>query len=210
VRPLLESADEEQSDVIGTYLTMIGDEAFRCKDITEKLLDFSRMGEMRYQRTELRDLVRGMIEMLQHMGRYGRKTVELVDGLPVFSEVNPQEMKQVVLNLLTNALDSVEVGGRVTVEVESNGPRARLIVTDDGGGMTQEVLTHLFEPFFTRRRNGHGTGLGLSITYSIIADHNGEIEAHSDGPGHGSQFVITLPLTQVNQEKERENQYQAA
>ena len=63
--------------------------------------------------------------------------------------------------------------------------QAELTFTDNGCGMTDEVLEHLFEPFFTRRRDGQGTGLGLSITYRIVADHDGRIEAHSDGPGPG-------------------------
>jgi signal transduction histidine kinase len=74
--------------------------------------------------------------------------------------------------------------------------------------MTDEVLKHLFEPFFTRRRDGQGTGLGLSITYRIVADHGGHIDVHSDGPGRGSQFQVWLPL--VEQQKERDHRYQAA
>ena len=61
--------------------------------------------------------------------------------------------------------------------------------------MSEEVLKHLFEPFFTRRRGGQGTGLGLSITYRIVEEHGGEIEAVSDGPGAGSTFGVTLPAT---------------
>jgi signal transduction histidine kinase len=60
--------------------------------------------------------------------------------------------------------------------------------------MTDEVKQHIFEPFFTRRRDGQGTGLGMSITYRIISDHDGTIEVHSDGPGKGSRFTICLPL----------------
>ena len=71
---------------------------------------------------------------------------------------------------------------------------AELVVTDNGCGMTSEVQKHLFEPFFTRRRNGQGTGLGLSITYQIIEEHGGKITAHSDGPGFGSEFRVCLPL----------------
>jgi signal transduction histidine kinase len=64
--------------------------------------------------------------------------------------------------------------------------------------MTEEVRQHLFEPFFTRRRGGQGTGLGLSITYRIVEEHNGQIVPHSDGPGKGSKFTVSLPLRHSN------------
>ena len=71
-----------------------------------------------------------------------------------------------------------------------------LSFADDGCGMTEEVLEHLFEPFFTRRRAGQGTGLGLSIVQRIVTDHGGRIEAHSDGVGKGATFRLTLPLAE--------------
>ena len=71
-----------------------------------------------------------------------------------------------------------------------------LVVEDNGCGMTDDVIQHLFEPFFTRRRGGQGTGLGLSITYRIVEEHHGQIVAHSDGLGKGSKFTVTLPLRQ--------------
>ena len=111
----------------------------------------------------------------------------------VLAPVNPQEIKQVVLNLLTNSLDSLDAGGTVWVELRSRGESVELIVRDDGCGMTEETRKHIFEPFFTRRRDGSGTGLGLSITYRIVADHGGRIEGESDGPGRGSRFSVTLP-----------------
>ena len=189
---------------------MIQEEAFRCKDITEKLLDFSRMGDVQHHRVELRELITGVIEMVGHLGNYRGKHLELLPGEHIFAEVTPQEMKQVVLNLITNGLDSLEQGGRVTIDLRRRGNRAEMIFQDNGCGMTDEVLTHLFEPFFTRKRGGQGTGLGLSITYRIIADHDGQIEAYSDGPGQGSRFVVTLPLAASDEQKEKDHQYQAA
>ena len=182
-----------QWDVVHSYLEMIGRESFRCKQITEKLLDFSRMGDSQRHPTELRELVSGVIEMVQHLGKYQDKQITLQDGPPVVTEVNPQEMKQVVLNLITNGLDSLDPGGAVTVSIEKQGATARVVVADNGCGMTDEVIKHLFEPFFTRRRGGQGTGLGLSITYRIVQEHGGEIEAVSDGAGKGSRFIVTLP-----------------
>ncbi|HUY33821.1 MAG TPA: HAMP domain-containing sensor histidine kinase [Pirellulales bacterium] len=193
LRDALSAGDPEQK-IILDYLRMIQDEAFRCKGITEKLLDFSRMGDVKRQTTELRELVEGVIDMLGHLGKYQEKQIHLVPGAPVWVSVNPQEIKQVALNLLTNGLDSVEGGGTVTVELGPAGGEAEMIVSDDGCGMTSEVLEHLFEPFFTRRRNGQGTGLGLSITYRIIADHGGTIDAESDGPHRGATFRVRLPL----------------
>jgi signal transduction histidine kinase len=109
-------------------------------------------------------------------------------------------MKQVVLNLITNGLDSLDRGGKVTVHVAARGANAEIVVTDNGCGMTEEVIKHLFEPFFTRRRNGQGTGLGLSITYRIVEEHDGQLVATSAGEGQGSRFELTLPLKQpVNQ-----------
>src|SRR5439155_20759595 len=104
-----------------------------------------------------------------------------------------QEIKQVFLNLVVNALDSMEEGGRLTIAPRRRAGMAELVFQDTGCGMTPEVLENLFEPFFTRSRTGKGTGLGLSISHRIITQHGGEIEASSDGPGKGSTFVVRLP-----------------
>lgn len=209
--------DADECAVIGKYLRMIQSEAFRCKGITEKLLDFSRMGEVKRAPTDLRELVEGVIEMIGHLGKYQDKKVEFSYGPSVTAAVNSQEIKQVVLNLLTNALDSLDPGGKVAVALSARHGQAELIFTDNGCGMTPEVLEHLFEPFFTRRRNGQGTGLGLSITYRIVADHDGSILVHSDGPGMGSQFQVRLPLaaprtseSEHPSHKETAHRYQAA
>ena len=207
---------DDRHKVIDNYLRMIQDQAFRCKEITEKLLDFSRMGEVQRQTTDLRELAQSVLDMVRHLGKYKDKQVRLVDGEPVVAAVNAQQLKQVVLNLVTNALDSVDAGGTVTIQLAQHEDKAEIRVADDGCGMTEEVLEHLFEPFFTRSRCGQGTGLGLSIVYSIVSDHDGQIEATSDGPGRGSTFCVTLPIVaRAKQpggvaEKELDHRYQAA
>jgi signal transduction histidine kinase len=206
-----EKADGEQSDEIALlrdYLRRIQDEAFRCKEITERLLDFSRMGDREKQATDLTNLIGDVIDMVCHLGKYREKHVEFHRDAVVFAPVNPQEIKQVVLNLVTNALDSLDPGGTVHVELARRGGYAELVVEDNGCGMTDEVLEHLFEPFFTRRRDGKGTGLGLSITWQIVNDHGGSIAASSDGPGRGSRFSVTLPL--AIHEQASQKQFQAA
>ncbi len=114
-----------------------------------------------------------------------------------------------VLNLIVNGLDSLEPGGTVRVSVTEEAGEAVLSISDDGCGMTPEVLEHLFEPFFTRRRHGQGTGLGLSIAHRIVTDHDGSIEVYSAGPGRGARFRVRLPLV-VSHIEESNHRYQAA
>ena len=211
LQDLLEGADPERIEelqVARNYLQMIQREAFRCKQITEKLLDFARRGDTQRHAADLRELAEGVIEMVQHLGQYQDKNIELLPGPPAIAAVNAQEIKQVVLNLITNGLESLDVGGTVRVAIERDATSARIVISDDGCGMTEEVRKHLFEPFFTRRRSGQGTGLGLSITHRIVEEHRGHIDATSEGPGRGSRFVVSLPLAQPN--KETHHRYQAA
>lgn len=207
VTPLL-NADDPDHKIIDTYLGMIEKEAFRCKGITEKLLDFSRIGDSQRTTTDIRELVQDVVEMVRHVGQYHSKQIEFSAGEPVYAVVDSREIKQVVLNLVTNALDALDDKGRVKIEFGNRAGEVEVIFTDDGCGMTEEVQTHLFEPFFTRRRSGQGTGLGLSISYRIVADHQGSIRAFSEGPGKGSQFRLRLPTAPTM--KEQSHRHKAA
>lgn len=194
--PILNEVDPDgigDSKVVRDYLRMIQEEAFRCKRITEKLLDFSRCGELQSQRTDLIELVEGVVDMMRHMGKYREKTIVFQPRESVVASVDPQEIKQVILNLVVNALDCMDPGGTLRIEAKVAGGRAELTFRDDGHGMAPEVLENIFEPFFTRRKGGKGTGLGLSISHRIISQHHGEITATSPGLGLGSTFVVRLP-----------------
>jgi two-component system NtrC family sensor kinase len=198
----------QEVEVLRNYLRMIQDEAFRCKNITQQLLDFSRLGDVEKQTIDLTSLVQGVIEMVGHVGQYREKQIRFRTAESVYAAVNSQEMKQVVLNLLTNAMDSLDTGGVVDVHLHRVGDFAELVVKDNGCGMTEEVKRHLFEPFFTRRRDGQGTGLGMSITYRIIADHGGTIEAESPGADGGSTVVVQMPIDPLGTSKETHHRYQ--
>ncbi|WP_145169276.1 sensor histidine kinase [Rubripirellula lacrimiformis] len=185
--------DDELYDALTTNLRRIEDEAYRCKGITEKLLDFSRLNEVRRAPTDLTELVQDVIAMVGTVGKFRCKSIIPHTEGPVIAEVNAQEIRQVVLNLLTNALESVDVDGAVQVQVRGDQDGAMIVVEDNGCGMSEEVIQHLFEPFFTRRRDGTGTGLGLSITYRIISQHGGSLTPQSDGVGKGSRMELSLP-----------------
>jgi signal transduction histidine kinase len=195
----LTTDQQSELEILRKYLRRIQDEAFRCKGITERLLDFSRLGDMHKQNIDFRDLIQGVIDMVKHLGKYRNKHIEFNDPEYVVAAVNVQELKQVMLNLITNSLDSLDPGGTVAITLKRVGSWAELVVRDNGCGMSEEVLRHLFEPFFTRRRDGSGTGLGLSITYRIVTDHGGTIEPASDGPGKGSRMRVLLPLVARDQ-----------
>ena len=194
----LESRIGKDVDAVASrYIQLIQSEAFRCKGITEKLLDFSRVGEVRRQATALGALTHDVVDMLRHVGRFAQKTVTIFEGPDVLVMANPQEIKQVVLNLLVNALDSIDGDGEVELTVRRDGHEAKLVLTDNGCGMDEEVLQNLFEPFFTSRTSKKGTGLGLSIAHRIVTDHDGRIEAKSTGPGCGATFSVILPVATI-------------
>ena len=190
-----ESLLRRPSDVdhVKRYLTMIQEEAFRCKGITERLLGLARKETKERTNTDFVLIITDMLEMLRQQDAFKRKNVTL-DLPEIFTiTVNAQEMKQVVLNLLTNAFQNTDEEGEVLIRLCLQKNMAVLSVQDNGAGMDSDVLHNIFEPFFTRRRGGTGNGLGLSISHRIVEEHHGRIVAFSEGPGKGSTFVVELP-----------------
>jgi len=190
---LMKGDDTPDGKVVASYLRMIQEEAFRCKKITEKLLDFSRCGEIQRERTDLASLIQSVVEMVRHMGKYRGKHITFQPREAVMAHADEQEIKQVVLNLVVNALDCMASGGTLRIELRHAEGMAEMSFIDDGCGMPPEVLENIFEPFFTRRKVGKGTGLGLSITHNIVSQHQGTIEATSPGEGLGATFTVRLP-----------------
>jgi signal transduction histidine kinase len=189
--------------VFAKYLKMIQDEAFRCKSITERLLAFSRTGERRREPTDLGQLIQSVLDITQHLQNSRGKQIafevnaDRVPGGRVVAWVHGEEVKSVVLNLVVNALDSMDEGGKLTIRLSQRDGMAEMQFIDTGCGMTREILENIFEPFFTRSRTGKGTGLGLTISYQIVCQHGGELDAFSAGPNQGSTFTVRLPLQAV-------------
>ena len=194
IEELTNGPDHPDHRVISNYLKMIQEEAFRCKNITEKLLDFARCNDIKRERTDLVGLIQGVADMIRHIGKYRGKTIVFQPKEAIVAHVDGQEIKQVVLNLMVNALESMDAGGLLRIETRYNQGMAEVIFHDNGCGIAPDVLENIFEPFFTRRRDGKGTGLGLSITHRIVSQHHGEITATSPGEGMGSTFRVSLPI----------------
>ena len=197
------------TDIDGT-LKVIRDEAFRCKDITAKLLSLARPGDSQRHPVNLAETAEQVVSILGGLRDFKDRTITVRAESredPLVVNAVEGEMKQVLMNLLINALEATDDGtGEVKVTVTLDAEHhVTLTVSDNGRGMSAETLERVFEPFFTERPRSPdspprpGTGLGLSITHAIIQSHGGRITAHSDGPGLGSRFVIELPAADVAQ-----------
>ena len=105
------------------------------------------------------------------------------------------QIEQVVLNLLSNAVDAMPRGGAVRLRLAATpGGGARLTVADEGHGIPEEIQARIFDPFFSTKEIGKGTGLGLAISYGIVHDHGGDIVVDS-APGQGAAFTVILPAS---------------
>jgi signal transduction histidine kinase len=181
-----------EAEVVFKYLGMMQEEAQRCKEITGKLLDFSRGGGRR-EPADLAQIVRDVVTMTELMPTAHGKPIRFT-GPPLTAVVSGPEIKSVVLNVVVNALDSMDPGGRLDIRLAERDGQAELTFADTGCGMAADTLKNIFEPFFTRSRTGQGTGLGLSISHQIVAQHGGTVTAASGGVGKGSTFTVRLPL----------------
>jgi signal transduction histidine kinase len=208
LKRLRRSADAAAVEDAEKTLEIIRTEAFRCKEITDKLLSLSKPGSATREPLSIAHAVQDVVAILKGHKQYRDRELILDEqardeGAGMNGDCEPKvnanepEIRQVLLNLLVNALESVEPGtGRVRVATARDNGHVRVTVADNGCGMAPETLEHVFEPFFSVRRGGDraGMGLGLSITHAIIDAHGGRIRAESDGPGKGSRFVVELPV----------------
>lgn len=192
-------AQGEQVDETREAIDTIAQEAFRCRKITEQLLSLARMGDGVRTKVALKPLLEEIASVARAPGgplrdRQFVKACGLRDTDRVLA--NASELKQVLLNLLSNAVEATKDGeGRVELRARTEGGAAIVEVRDNGVGIEPSKLHEVFEPFYSARSDGRqGTGLGLSISSAIIEAHGGTLRAVSDGPGKGAAFVIRIPL----------------
>ena len=176
------------------YLSLIEEEAYRCKEITGSLLQFVREPGSRRAQTDVRGLVEKALELLSHQSRFAlsRLVSELHPALPLVV-ANEGQLRQVFLGLSANALEAMEGGGTLTVRTQRrNTTEIEIAFEDEGPGIPEDILPRVFDPFFTTKPPGQGTGLGLAIAQGIVADHGGRIEVTSR-VGVGATFRVILP-----------------
>lgn len=188
-------------------LDTIRDECKRCQDIVRALLTFSRPQFSCVSVLPLSSLVRDVLKISHSLlhrpeNRNTRLELDLAPGDGPATLGDEGHLKQVLLNLLANALDATAAGNgmehapeytpTVVIRTWAEGDGVYLSVSDNGCGMDAENVGKLFEPFFTTKKAGRGIGVGLSTCYSIVRAHGGEISVRSD-PGQGSRFTVRLP-----------------
>ncbi|WP_163335800.1 ATP-binding protein [Desulfopila sp. IMCC35008] len=192
---LEQAVDKELADDFREYTATIMSECLRCRDIVRTLLTFSRPVGSRLSTVDMNKCVNDTLFILKHhfKDRHG-VTVEtdLGQDLPVILG-DESQLKQVIINLITNAFDATGEGGRIDITTRT-GQRGtvELIVEDTGCGIPWDIQDKLFEPFFSTKQVGQGIGIGLSMCYSIVQNHHGEIFVCSDA-GKGASFKVTLP-----------------
>jgi PAS domain S-box-containing protein len=190
-----------------TDLHAIQKAASRAATLTRQLLTFARRQVSDPQTLNLNDLILEVDKLLRRLlpEHIALVTAPAAQLWPV--RADPSQIEQVLVNLVVNARDAMPNGGALTVETANirlgqeyarghlalaPGPYVILAVTDNGVGMSKEVLRHAFEPFFTTKGPGQGTGLGLATCYGIVSQHGGSIQLYSE-PGHGTSVKVYLP-----------------
>jgi signal transduction histidine kinase len=182
-------------------LELVLQEARRARSVVRRLLDFARQTETMRANADINEIVDDVLMLTRHLIQTNR--IELVVRLGEnlkWALVDRNQIKQVVINLINNALYATSEGGRILVQTEEQSRFGKswltLTVRDNGIGIPPENLEKIFEPFFTTRGDQGGTGLGLSVTYGIVTDHGGMIEVESQ-VHVGSTFVVWLPLEEA-------------
>lgn len=180
-------------DDVATLLSETGAGLARVKHIVEDMQAFSGVGESTRQPTDLNALVESLAQALAGSLAGQTEVVCRCDPLPLVMCV-PTQIGQVLTTLLHNAGLAVGAhGGLIVATTRVAGEWVEIEVADDGCGMSDETIKHLFEPFFTTRPAGQGTGLGLSLSYQIMVSHGGRIDVASE-PGRGTRMMVRLPV----------------
>jgi signal transduction histidine kinase len=179
-------------------IEMVLREALRARGVVRRLLDFARQGERTRARSDINQILDDVLALTTHYIHTNGVQLETTfqENLPWVS-VDINQMKQVFLNLVHNALQAMPTGGTLQIKTETRSRDKRewatIAIKDSGIGISKNNIDRIFEPFFTTKGSRGGTGLGLSVTYGIVTDHGGTIEVESR-PGEGSIFTVWLAV----------------
>ena len=175
-------------------LDMSLSEIVRLSVMLKNMLTFSRPEEEARKDVDMNSFIEGIMMLMEkQLKEADIRLVTEFDGKIPTVKISPNQMRQVILNIVKNAIEAMPRGGTLTLSTRCDDGTLKIAVQDTGLGMTDEVRQKIFDAFFTTKEQVRGVGLGLSVCYGIVQDHGGEIEVQST-PGKGSAFCITLPV----------------
>lgn len=185
--------ESEEAADLSEYLGLIRSEAFRCKSITNGLLDFSRMRTGNRFPLDIAEILKSSARLIVHQKRGSNINIEfdIHENLPQ-PLADGGQIQQAVIALATNAIDAMPDGGTLTFRAFTQSNRVVIEVQDTGIGITPDNMSKVFEPFFTTKEVGKGTGLGLAVCYGIVTENGGRLSVRSN-VGTGTTFTIFLP-----------------
>jgi two-component system, sporulation sensor kinase E len=190
-----ELKQDSRLDVFPHYLEVIIRESYRCKGIIDHLLNFGRISEGMAFKVDMNEVLREILELIRNQP--GFRQIEVVTNLqqdlpPVLGD--PSGLRQVCMNLLINAHQSIKGIGQVELATScANGTLVTISIRDTGSGIEKSIIDRIWDPFFTTKEVGKGIGLGLALTYSIVKRHGGDIRVESQ-VGEGSLFTVEIPV----------------
>ncbi|MEI6875705.1 MAG: ATP-binding protein [Spirochaetota bacterium] len=179
-------------DDIGKLVAGSSEGAERVKRIVTDLKNFSRSDDAQFKETDLNQCIQSTANVVRNEIKYVAELEFNLGDIP-YIICNPQQINQVIANLLINAAHAIDGYGRITVTTSREGEEVILKVADTGRGIPEGFRSRIFDPFFTTKDIGKGTGLGLSISYGIIKKHDGKIGFETE-TGVGTTFTIRLPV----------------
>lgn len=196
----LVAAEGANNPAIQDYTQRITADCARIDQIVRGLLDYARPHPYHGTNADIRQVVAATLDLLTQQGacKHLRIAMNVDDGLPPVL-ADPNQLQQVIVNLLLNGRDAIEQGGELHVAAHLAGGNVRIDVVDTGSGIAEEHVKHIFDPFFTTKPPGRGTGLGLAVSARIIEGFNGRLTVTST-PGKGSCFSMVLPVASQDRE----------
>jgi two-component system sensor histidine kinase HydH len=177
---------------------IMAEEVDRVNRVISELLEFARPSDLKFIKTNIRKLIEHTLSIVTHEANFAGVTIikQFDHGLPELM-IDPDRITQVILNILINAIQAMEHGGKLTVITRHEKDMVVIHISDTGKGISALEQTNMFNPYFTTKKTG--TGLGLAIVHKIVEDHGGSVQVRSM-PGIGTRISIVLPLNATKED----------
>jgi two-component system NtrC family sensor kinase len=197
IQDLLDEEEFRKSENLQEFRTSIAkieEHVERARKVVHNMLGYARRMEPRLEDVDVNQTINQTVDILENFARANTIDIQtdLMESLPIIAGDQAQ-LQQVILNLISNAIDAIGKDGTVSVKSRADDSEIRIVIADTGPGISENMQKKIFDPFFTTKSSGKGTGLGLWISYTIIEKLGGSLSLRSQA-GQGAEFTVTLPI----------------